>query len=357
MASDLSYAFLCATGWFSTSVLISIYNKWMFGEGLDFPFPLFVTAYHQLCLFTFSFLVILIFPKLRPSQPQNSENEKVLLIIPLYIMVAHILPCAVASAGDIGLSNASLMFIPLSLYTMVKTSSLLFVLIFGLLFRLEKFSWRLVVIVVVMCVSVSMMTMKPPAKGSVSGNSQHSLGVVLILLASAFLGLRWCFTQLLLKKSKYTTNPILTIFYLAPGMGIFLFIFALFLEGWVNFSSLPVWSDQGFVWTIALMTFPAVLAFVMTVSEFKLLTLIQILTLSIAGVAKELFTIAMSALIFGDTLSILNGVGLLITILNILWYHYHRWYENGNDINKNYSPISNDDFLSEGEEEIELHSR
>lgn len=357
MTSDIPYAILCGSGWFCTSVLISIYNKWMFGTGLSFPFPLFVTAYHQLCLFLFSFIVILLRPELRPNPSKIADTRQLLLAIPAYIICTLILPCALASAGDIGLSNASLRFIPLSLYTMVKTSSLLFVLIFGLLFRLEMFSWRLILIVIIMCVSVSMMTMK---KGSIVDDHeswQHSLGVILILLASAFSGLRWCFTQLLLKKSKYTTNPILTIFYLAPGMGFLLFVFALFIEGWSKFSSLSVWEERGVFWTLMLMTFPAVLAFIMTVCEFYLLTFIQLLTLSVAGVAKELLTIAASVIIFGDSLSLINGVGLFITTLNILWYHYHRYSEN-QDNEKNYTavPQQEDDFMFH-EEDIELNVR
>lgn len=239
---------------------------------------------------------------------------------------------------------------------MVKTSSLLFVLIFGLLFRLELFSWRLILIVVIMCVSVSMMTMKKVSVNDSHDDWQHSLGVILILLASAFSGLRWCFTQLLLKKSKYTTNPILTIFYLAPGMGFLLFVFALIIEGWSKFSSLLVWEEKGVFWTMILMTFPAVLAFIMTVCEFYLLTFIQLLTLSVAGVAKELLTIAASVIIFGDSLSVVNGVGLCITTLNILWYHYHRYSENhGNE--KNYKAVSQDDDFLFQEEDIELNDR
>ena len=45
------------------------------------------------------------------------------------IYLRQIFPCSIASAGDIGLSNVSISMITLSLYTMLKTSSLMFVLI------------------------------------------------------------------------------------------------------------------------------------------------------------------------------------------------------------------------------------
>lgn len=356
MANDAYSAVICALGWFSCSVLISVYNKWMFSDGLNFVFPLFITAYHQVCLFVFSLIFILIFPKLRPNIKRPNCEDTSLLSIPLYVFITLILPCAFASAGDIGLSNASLLFIPLSLYTMVKTSSLLFVLVFGLLFRLEKFNWRLIVIVVIMCISVSMMTLKPETKEKLPESSAHSFGVMLILMASALLGLRWCFTQMLLKKSKHTSNPILTIFYLAPGMAVFLFSLALPVEGWEKFTSLPVWEAKGFMWTMTLMTFPAVLAFILTICEFQLLTHIQILTLSIAGIAKELLTIATSAVVFGDTLSWVNGIGLFITILDILYYNYFRFKEN--EVNaKAYKPVTQSESEPTTEFDMELEDR
>lgn len=358
MPSNFVFASVCATGWFTSSVLISVYNKWTFGDGLNFAFPLFLTALHQVCLFLFSFLVILVWPSFRATHTQTKDGL-FLLMIPIYIVVTQILPCAVASAGDIGLSNASLMFIPLSLYTMVKTSSLLFVLIFGLLFRLERFSWRLVLIVIIMCTSVVMMTMKPKstAEKKSTTESAYSLGLMLITIASAFLGLRWCFSQLLLKKSKYATNPFLTIFYLASPMAVLLFGLAVTFEGWSNFTSLPVWEENGFLKTLILILIPAVLAFAMMVCELQLLSMVQILTLSITGIVKELFIVALSSLIFGDTLSLVNGLGLLMTTANMMWYNYHRYNENGRELgDKNYSPIAQDDEEFNITGNIELES-
>ena len=128
------------------------------------------------------------------------------------IYLRQIFPCSIASAGDIGLSNVSISMITLSLYTMLKTSSLMFVLIFGLLFKLEKFNWRLIVIVMIMTVSVVMMTDKPDEELNQENNS--SMGIIMVILASMLSGLRWSFTQILLKKfiySKFNKYYILCI--------------------------------------------------------------------------------------------------------------------------------------------------
>ncbi|EEQ38931.1 hypothetical protein CLUG_03057 [Clavispora lusitaniae ATCC 42720] len=318
-------------GWYLFSMSISIYNKWMFGSGLNFSFPLFITAFHQVCLLLLSGAGLFFRPKLRPtvnvSEVSSAEGTLAKFCASLVMSAGayaiNILPCAVASAGDIGLSNVSLRYISLTLYTMLKTSSLAFVLLFGLLFRLERFNWRLVAIVAVMCVSVMMMTQKPAQ----DRDENQVLGIMLILGASFVSGIRWCFTQLLLKKSDYTRNPVSTIFYISPAMTVVLFLFALMVEGWPSFISSDIWAAKGTACTIFLMIIPGILAFLMTLFEFQLLSVAPVLTLSIAGIFKELLTIMFSSAIFGDRLSMLNCIGVVITSIDVLWYNYYRFVE------------------------------
>lgn len=319
-------------GWYVFSLSLSVYNKWMFGDGLDFKYPIFITSFHQLCLMALSCVVLYFKPSLRPTTnaPQSSELLLLKAFLSLFKMdpsvyARQILPCLAALAGDIGLSNVSYKFILLSLYTMLKTSSLMFVLLFGLLFRLEKFNWRLVVIVGVMTASVMMMVRRP---GQEVDNPHSTVGIILVLSASCVSGLRWSFTQLLLKHNSYTNNPISTIFYISPAMCVALFAVGLVAEGWGNFMSLPIWELKGVFGTIGLMILPGVLAFMMTLCEFKLLLVAQVITLSIAGIFKELLTIIVSSVVFGDRLSFVNCLGLVLTFVDIMWYNYYRYYEN-----------------------------
>ncbi|RCK65599.1 putative transporter C22E12.01 [Candida viswanathii] len=150
----------------------------------------------------------------------------------------------------------------------------------------------------------------------------------MVLLASMLSGLRWSFTQILLKKNAYTPNSISTIFYVSPGMCIILFFLGLIIEGWTNFTSSEIWVTKGLFTTILLLIIPGILAFMMTLCEFKLLTVAQVITLSVAGIFKELLTIILSSIIFGDKLSFVNVLGLLLTFADILWYNYYRYYEN-----------------------------
>lgn len=340
-------AVLYIAGWYFFSMSISVYNKWMFGRGLNFRFPLFVTAFHQTCLFIMSTLVMYFRPQLRPTVNNAGPKFWASLAISVRLYLRQIMPCAVASAGDIGLSNVSLEYISLSLYTMLKTSSLIFVLIFGLLFRLEIYNWRLVVIVIVMSGSVIMMTRPADSANNVDDDHQP-IGIVLILAASVVLGLRWSFTQLLLKKNDYTKHPMLTIFYISPFMTLILLIFAFFVEGWDEFMTLPIWEIKGNLGTFFLMVIPGFLAFMMTLCEFQLLSVAQVLTLSIAGIFKELLTIMLGSMIFGDTLSVVNCIGLVITFLDILWYNYYRYTEKDKP-EASYTSLLDPELLGQGD--------
>ena len=55
----------------------------------------------------------------------------------------RVVPSAVAGSLDIGFSNWSIMLSTVSLYTMAKSSTILFVLAFSILFKLERPSWIL----------------------------------------------------------------------------------------------------------------------------------------------------------------------------------------------------------------------
>ena len=189
-----------------------------------------------------------------------------------------------------------------------------------------------------------MMTDKPELGSSSSSSSSSSVGIFMVLMASMLSGLRWSFTQILLKKNPYTPNSISTIFYISPGMCIILFSLGLIFEGWTNFINSEIWITKGLFTTIILLIIPGVLAFMMTLCEFKLLTVAQVITLSVAGIFKELLTIILSSIIFGDKLSLINILGLILTFMDILWYNYYRYYENEDHNNGNSKSVVREDL-------------
>jgi solute carrier family 35, member C2 len=199
---------------------------------------------------------------------------------------------------------------------MCKSSSLAFVLLFAFLFRLETPTLRLVAIIATMTVGVIMM---------VAGEVEFKLGgFVLVISAAFFSGFRWGLTQILLLRNPATSNPFSSIFFLAPVMFVTLTAIAIPVEGPLQLiEALGTLADKwGYFLAILILLFPGTMAFLMTASEFALLQRSSVVTLSIAGIFKEVVTILAAALVFGDTMTPINISGLLVTILAIVAYNY-----------------------------------
>ena len=199
---------------------------------------------------------------------------------------------------------------------MCKSSSLAFVLLFAFLFRLESPTWRLVAIIATMTFGVVMM---------VAGEVEFKLGgFLLVISASFFSGFRWDLTQILLLRNPATSNPFSSIFFLAPVMFLSLIAIAIPVEGFsALFAGLKIIAEEhGMLMAPLLILFPGTIAFLMTASEFALLKRTSVVTLSIAGIFKEAVTISAAALVFGDTMTVINTMGLLVTLGAIVTYNY-----------------------------------
>ncbi|KAK0226184.1 triose-phosphate transporter family-domain-containing protein [Armillaria fumosa] len=301
---------LFIASWFFFATVLSVYNKWMFSDKhMNFRFPLFVTTLHMFVQFVLSAVLRAVWPhRFRPERsPQLEDYGK------------KVVPTAVATSLDVGLSNFSLKMISLSFYTMCKSSSLIFVLLFAFLFKLETFSWRLVGVIFLICAGVLLM---------VATETHFVLkGFLLVISASALGGLRWGLTQLLLRNKKLgLDNPAATVFWMSPTMGISLAIISAIIEGWGTvihsgfFSTFPKALE-----TIFYLMAPGVVAFCMVMSEFYIIQRTGMVPMSIAGIAKEVTTITISAWFFGDELTPLNITGVAITVCGIVLFTYHKY--------------------------------
>lgn len=144
---------------------------------------------------------------------------------------------------------------------MVKSSSLIFVLLFAFMFRLEVFSVRLIGVITLIFAGVLLM---------VATETHFVLGgFLLVLFGSAMGGLRWALTQVLLKDKKLgMDNPAATIFWLSPIMGVTLTVVSLILDRWSDLIGSQFFDSPGSTLrTCFFLTIPGVLAFCMILSE------------------------------------------------------------------------------------------
>ena len=305
----INACFIVACERYIFATILSVYNKWMFApDRFGFPAPLFVTTVHMFVQFSLAAAARYLFPrKFRPaaSPSLNDFGKKAV-------------PAGITTGVDIGLSNVSLKTLTLSFYTMCKSSSLIFVLLFAFMFRLEVFSYRLVAVIFFIFGGVLLMV--------ASETSFELLGFLLVITASACSGLRWSLTHMLLKnKDMGMDNPAATVFWLAPVMGVTLAIVSVFWENWSEIFAPPFFSGASSLRTLFFLGAPGVVAFCMVLSEFYIIQRAGVLPMSIAGIAKEVTTITISAWFFGDELTPLNITGVGITVCGIALFTYHKY--------------------------------
>ncbi|XP_074149695.1 solute carrier family 35 member C2 isoform X1 [Sminthopsis crassicaudata] len=321
------------------SIGITFYNKWLMKS---FHFPLFMTLLHLVVIFLFSALS-------RALTQCCHQRPRVVLSWADYLQ--RVAPTALATALDVGLSNWSFLYITVSLYTMTKSSAVLFILIFSLIFKLEELRAALVLVVLLIAGGLFMFTYK-----STQFNGE---GFALVLGASFIGGIRWTLTQILLQKAELgLQNPIDTMYHLQPLMFLGLFpLFAVF-EGvkssnckcrvlstspqlppviimhpynidfslFLSFSGLHLstsekifrFQDPGLLLgVLGTLFFGGILAFGLGFSEFLLVSRTSSLTLSIAGIFKEVCTLLLAAHLLGDQISLLNWLGFALCLSGI----------------------------------------
>ncbi|KAF8322169.1 TPT-domain-containing protein, partial [Clavulina sp. PMI_390] len=302
--------------WFIFATSLSLYNKWMFSPTkYGFPNPLFVTMMHMFVQWGLSGLLRTLKPETFRSArtPERADYIK------------RAMPTGITTGMDIGLSNLSLKTVTLSFYTMCKSSTLIFVLFFAFIFKLEVFSYRLIGVMFLIFVGTLLMVATETAF--------NMLGMFLVIAASAAGGLRWALTQILLVgksgKRMGMDNPASSIFWLAPTMGVTLAILSLLIEGWGDLfwgKGSKFWVSVGTTFqTLVFLISPGVLAFVMVMSEFYIIQRVGMVPMSVAGIFKEVTTISLSAWVFGDEITPVNMVGVGITFIGIGLFTHHKY--------------------------------
>ncbi|KXS15602.1 TPT-domain-containing protein [Gonapodya prolifera JEL478] len=353
--------------WYTLSLSLNVLNKWMFGAaGFNFASPMALTALQAIVQFCLSLVTLTAFRRWRMGP----------LFPPLSRYLTRELPCGLATGLDIGMANASLRYLTLSLYTMIRSGSPVTVLIFAFLFGLERVRWRLVLIIVVIVLGVALMVVSPedfasshptgedglgfpvPDNGTVphrratitDGTKERSLakhlqvvGILEATFATIFSGLRWALTQILLRGDLHRipsddgdrsgphtpipkhpahegSNPLVTNLRLTPLMFISIAASSLLLEGVPDFGANP---DK--IFGLVLLT--ACLAWCMTLAEYGLINHAGAVAFSIAGIFKEILALITSHYVFGDQLWSVNAVGLAVSLAGIVGYNYVKLTE------------------------------
>jgi solute carrier family 35 protein C2 len=235
---------------------------------------------------------------------------------------------------DIGLSNWSQEFVTVSLYTMTKSSAIVFILGFAILFKLEEKHWSLCFIVALISGGLTMFTYK--------STQFHLQGFLLVLAASFLSGVRWSTAQLIIQKSKLgLSNPIDMIYHVQPWMIVAIIPFAIFFEGPnVMASSVGFQTHEDreiLMYTVNAILIGALLAFFMETVEFLLVTYTSSLTLSVVGIFKEICTLVLAVILNGDQMTLVNFIGLVLCLLGIICHVTFKFAKSAKDLDQGLS--------------------
>ncbi|XP_043474658.1 solute carrier family 35 member C2 [Leptopilina heterotoma] len=297
--------------YFVLSMGLTFYQKWLF-KTYDFNYPLATVVIHSLLKYILCALINCGRTICRERQPIRLPWKTVVwaLAIPGF-----------ATGIDVGLSNKSLKFISVPLYTMTKSTSIIFILFFAVLFKLERKSASMFFIVLMISGGLIMFTYE--------STSFHLLGFTFCLIASFSSGIRWTLAQLVMQKTKLGfKNPIDMMYYMQPWILLSTVFVTFLLEGEKIYNGLNAtdWNNLNAIYlTVTYIVSGGIIAFCMEIFEFLVVTYTSSLTLSIIGILKE-FSIFIIAFKFGEDRmnSSLNFFGLLMCLCGLILHVIHK---------------------------------
>jgi solute carrier family 35 protein C2 len=133
-------------------------------------------------------------------------------------------------------------------------------------------------------------------------------------------------------------HPVDSLFHIAPAMGLTLLPLATLLEGHRALHSPMLQNPDAAFATLMLVVTGSFMAFGLVMSEFFLVKATSSVTLSVAGMFKEVCTITVAVLLAGETLSPLNMGGLAVSLLGIAYYNILK-YRGLVAAPRHYSPV------------------
>lgn len=292
--------------YFCLSIGLTFYQK-KFIETYKFPLSIVV------CHLVFKFIVALICRKI-----YEIRNHQKRVLLCWHNQLHKIAPTGIASGLDIGFSQWGLQLNAVSLYTMTKSTSVVFILIFSLVFQLEKKSWFVFVVVSMISGGLFMFTYEVEAF--------NWLAFSLLILASFSSGLRWTLAQFVMQRSDLNMNsPIDMVYHVQPWMVAAILPFAVVFEGPYVISSILQYQYISAELTLGLLE-GAVLATSMEYTEYMVVSRTSSLTLSVVGIVKEVTTLALAVESEKKRLTPMKLVGLIICLTGVAFHIITKSY-------------------------------
>lgn len=221
----------------------------------------------------------------------------------------NILPIGLLYAGSLAFSNLAVMRLSVSFIQMVKALTPLMALGFSVARGIETPTRSLIAIVLLMCFGVTV--------ASYGEIMFDTLGLTFQLVSITTEAARLVATQILVQSVIPTSNPLMSISLFAPPSFLFLLPVALYREPGA-LSSLLV-PGVGMVVLANTLT-----AFTLNVAVVMLIERTSGLTLTLAGVIKDILIIVLSIWLFANPITVVQVVGYTLALYGLNMYHLYK---------------------------------
>ena len=221
----------------------------------------------------------------------------------------------------------------------------------AILLSLEPFTWELLAISCLVSGGVSLASY---------GEASFSwMGFGLVTAACCLSGLRWALTQTMLQTSHTeggALQPLEVLYHISPASALSCIPVFLLIE-LRPFLASPFLQAPGVLAEALLIVLGGgLISFLLIFAEVKLVKISSSLTMGIFGNLKEVVTIALSMAVFQDRVSLLNSLGLVLSIGGALWYRRYKLREKASS-SAEYIPADSWDGMWHLEEDEEAENQ
>ncbi|EYU45460.1 hypothetical protein ABFS82_14G000400 [Erythranthe guttata] len=299
----LTYLYLLIYIILSSGVIL--YNKWVLSpKYFNFPFPITLTMIHMGFSGAVAFFLIRVFKVVSPVK------------MTFGIYTTCVIPISAFFASSLWFGNTAYLHISVAFIQMLKALMPVATFFVAVLCGTDKLRWDVFLNMVLVSIGVVVSSY-----GEINFNVIGTVYQVTGIFAEA---LRLVLTQVLIQKKGLTLNPITSLYYIAPCSLVFLMVPWYFLE---KPAELEVSEIRLNMWIFFSNAFCALL---LNLSIFLVIGRTGAVTVRVAGVLKDWILIALSTVIFPESMITgLNIIGYAIALSGVVLYNYLKVKEVG----------------------------
>mmetsp|Transcript_3786 Transcript_3786/g.4166 ORF Transcript_3786/g.4166 Transcript_3786/m.4166 type:complete len:327 (+) Transcript_3786:86-1066(+) len=299
MSSSTSQALFYIAIWITASCSMIMFNKAVLSS-YDFPYPIFLTTWHMVL----STILTQILSRTTDLLPGVKEGK-----IDTNVIKTKIFPVALLFAISLICANKAYLFLSVSYIQMLKASTPVAVLGLSLLLRIENSSYIELNIVSLISLGVALASV-----GELMFSWTGFTFQVFAIVAEAS---RLVLTGMILKR--YKLDSLSTLYYVAPLCACINGFCCFYFES----ESLP-WDRILSGDFLGMLLVNGIVAFSLNIATVMLISHTSALTLTLAGIVKDILLVVLSMAIFRAPVTLLQFLGYSVALLAL---NLHKEYK------------------------------